>query len=301
MKISIAIITHNSRHHLPFCLPPLLESKLQPRILVINSSSHDGTVELAKEMGVETFIVPRESFNHGTTRELARKFLGGDIVVMMTPDAYAINPSFLDYLIRPIQQREAAVSYARQIPHEKADFFESFARNFNYPQKSELRSFEDTSRLGAYTFFCSNSCAAWSQKALDAIGGFKPVLMGEDTLAVCELLNQGEKVAYVSESIVKHSHRYSLKQEFQRHFDIGLCRKEMEKHLFSYGDDTQRGRQYVKAMVKELCQNYPHHLPYALLHVTSKWLGYKMGRKLHEAPKKIKQLLSMQDFYWKNL
>lgn len=299
MKISIAIITHRSRHHLPFCLPPLLESKL--RILVVNSSSGDGTIELAKEMGAETLLIPRESFNHGSARELARKFLGGDIVVMMTPDAYATNPSFLDHLIAPIQQKQAAVSYARQIPHDRADFFESFARNFNYPQKSELRNLKDASQLGAYTFFCSNSCAAWSQKALDAIGGFKPVLMGEDTLAVYELLNKGENIAYVSEAIVKHSHRYSLKQEFQRHFDIGLYRKEMEKHLLAYGDDTQRGKQFFKAMVKELCQKQPHHLPYALLHATSKWLGYKMGKKLHKAPKEIKQLFSAQDFYWKNL
>lgn len=299
MKISIAIITHCSRHHLPFCLPPLLESKL--RILVVNSSSDDDTVKLAKEMGAETLLVPRESFNHGATRELARKFLGGDIIVMMTPDAYAENSSFLEHLIKPIQQGQAAVSYARQIPHDKADFFESFPRDFNYPQKSELRSLKDTPQLGAYTFFCSNSCAAWSQKALDAIGGFKPVLMGEDTLATCELLHKGEKIAYVSEALVKHSHHYSLLQEFQRHFDIGLSRKEIENYILSFGDDTQRGKQYVKAMFTELCKKYPQHLPYALLHVTSKWLGYKMGRKLHDAPQTIKQLLSMQDFYWRNL
>jgi rhamnosyltransferase len=72
-SIGVILITHNAKHHLPHCLPPLLNSSLKPRVLVVNSSSNDGTLELAQEMGAETLAIPRKQFNHGLTRELARK------------------------------------------------------------------------------------------------------------------------------------------------------------------------------------------------------------------------------------
>ncbi|HEY4831864.1 MAG TPA: glycosyltransferase family 2 protein, partial [Waddliaceae bacterium] len=61
----MAIITHNAKHHLPCCLPPLLQSSLKPRVLVVNSSSNDGTVEQAQSLGAETLVIPRADFNHG--------------------------------------------------------------------------------------------------------------------------------------------------------------------------------------------------------------------------------------------
>src|SRR5205823_1791055 len=113
-------------------------------------------------MGAEVLVVPRHEFNHGATRELARRALGSDIVVMITPDAKSLGPELIGNLVRPIVEGEASVAYARQVPRDGADFFEAFPRDFNYPARSELRSLADLKRLGAYTFFCSNACAAWS-------------------------------------------------------------------------------------------------------------------------------------------
>ncbi len=52
-------------------------------------------------MGAETLVIPRHQFNHGATREFARKYLGTDIVVFMTPDAYPADDRLLDELIAP--------------------------------------------------------------------------------------------------------------------------------------------------------------------------------------------------------
>lgn len=233
-SIGVAVITHKAKNHLPLCLPPLLQSSLKPRVLVVNSSSHDGTVETALELGAETLVIPRPDFNHGSTREKARKHLDTDIVVMITPDAYALDTHVLERLVKPIIEGKASISYARQIPHDGADFFESFHREFNYPSESHIRGIEEIGRYGVYTFFCSNSCAAYSNKALDEIGGFHSTLLGEDTVAVAKLLRKGHKIAYTAEAIVKHSHRYTLMQEFKRTFDTGLARAEYG-HLLSGG------------------------------------------------------------------
>lgn len=296
--IGVAVITHASKYHLPRCLPVFLNSPLKPRVLVVNSSSHDGTVEIAKALGAETLVIPRSKFNHGATRELARKHLQTDIVVMITPDAYAAHTDLLEVLTKPLIEQQAAVAYARQIPHEGADFFESFPREFNYPPKSHFRSLLDSDNHGVYTFFCSNSCAAYLNSALDEIGGFEPVLLGEDTVAVARLLHRGHKIAYVANAVVHHSHRYSLLQEFQRSFDTGLARKQYRHLIAAGGKDSKRGKAYALELGKRLWRENRSLLPYAFLQTTVKWLGYQCGKLSFKAPKWVKKSLSSQDFYW---
>lgn len=296
-SVGVALITHNAAHHLPYCLPPLIQSPLKPKILLVNSSSQDGTVELAKKFGVETLVIPRASFNHGLTRELARKTLQTDIVVMATPDAYAVDQNALGKLVEPLIAGEASLAYARQIPHENACFFESFPRFFNYPEKSHIRSIDDKELLGIFTFFFSDSFGAYLNTALDEIGGFSYVLTGEDTLACAKLLHKGHKVAYVAESLVHHSHGYSLVQEFKRHFDTGMARRDYQEWI-GLGD-SKRGFQYVQSLMSELIRTKPHLIPYAFLQTFVKWMGYQTGKASLNAPLFIKKMFSSQDFYWK--
>lgn len=298
LSLGVAIITHRAKHHLPKCLPPLLKSPLQPRILVVNSSSQDGTAELAQEMGAEVLLIPRNEFNHGTTRERARKHLGTKIVAMMTPDAYPLNEELLSHLVKPLVEGSASVAYARQIPHDGADFFESFPREFNYPAQSEVRSFADVKRLGIYTYFCSDTCAAYLNEALDDIGGFEQALFGEDTVAVAKLLKKGHHLAYVAEAIVKHSHRYTLLQEFRRHFDIGLARKGYADLIADGGSDSKRGASFVKQLFKKVAREKPYLLPYAFVQTAVKFCGYKIGQSSTRAPHWFKKTFSSQDFYW---
>lgn len=297
-SIGVAVITHNAKKHLPYCLPPLLASPLKPRVLVVNSSSNDGTVETAEKLGAETLVIPRPDFNHGTTRELARKHLNTDIIVMITPDAYATDSNMLDRLIDPIINNQASISYGRQIAHDGADFFESFHREFNYPPESHIRSIKDIKKYGIYTFFCSDSCAAYSNQALDEIGGFQSVLLGEDTVAVASLLKMGHKISYAADAIVKHSHRYSLVQEFRRHFDTGLARKKYKNLISCGGSDSKRGKEYVRAMTKQLVKENPLLLPYAFAQTFVKLAGYRIGSYSTKAPLWLKKIFTSQDFYW---
>lgn len=277
--VGIAILTLNAEKHLSHCLKPLLASPLNPRILVVDSSSTDGTVSLAKRLGVETLEIDRKTFNHGATREWARKQLQTDIVLMITPDAYATDPHAITRLIQPIVKGQAAVSYGRQLAHIGADFFESFPRSFNYPRTSHIRSLQDASQYGIYTFFCSDSFAAYLNSALDSIGGFPTTNFGEDTLAVASLLKSGYKVAYVAEASVRHSHRYSLQQEFQRHLEIGYAREKHRDLLSCPGTDSQRGKEYARVLMRHLLRERPLLLPYACAHLGAKWLGYRLGRR----------------------
>ena len=298
LTVGVVVPTYQASKHLRHCLEPIIQAPCKPRILVIDSSSRDGTMQLAKELGVETMMIPQSEFNHGATREKARKHLNTDIVVFVTQDAYAAKDAICR-LIEPIQNGVAAAAYARQLPHDKAGILEAFARHFNYPPQGHVRCIQDVSKYGVYTFFCSNSCAAYLNAAIDAIGGFPSVLLGEDTFAVAGLLKQGHKVAYVAEACVKHSHSFTLRQELQRSFDTGLARQQHRAQIAWGGKDAKRGREYVTALIPHVLRRSPHLLPYTAAHVAAKWIGYRLGSWSVNAPSWIKKTFSSQPHYWK--
>lgn len=298
-SIGVAIPTLRAKRHLHHVLHPFLHSPLRPRVLVVDSSSDDGTAKLAKKMGAEVISISPDEFNHGITREMARRYLGTDIFVTSTQDCYAQNRHVLKLLTAPLIQKEASIAYARQIPHIGAGTLESFARVFNYPTESQNRSIADLRMQGVYTYFCSNSCAAYLNSALEEIGGFDKVLLGEDTVATARLLHSGHRIAYVAEAIVRHSHHYSLIEEFQRSFDTGLARRSYHHLIDAANGDSRRGRAYVRALTSYLLQHNPHLLPYAAIQTAIKWLGYQLGWQCHEAPTWLKAAFSSQKGYWK--
>ena len=147
-SIGVAILTYNSEHHLPHCLPPLEGYK----VLVVDPDSKDGTVSIALRMGAEVLSIPYKEFNHGLTREKARHHLGTDIVVFMTPDAYG-KPGFIDKLVEPIVQGKSSLAYARQLPKLGSSPFEALPRQLNYPETSHTRSWEEREKWGSFLFF----------------------------------------------------------------------------------------------------------------------------------------------------
>ncbi len=297
-SVGVVIVTYRAREHLSRCLPPLLSSPLRPRVLVVNSGSRDGTVERARELGAETWVVPRESFNHGATREAARRRLGTPIVVMMTPDAHPTSPGFLERLVAPVRDGRAAVAYARQLPAPDADPIARFGRLFAYPDRSEIRSAADWRTRGSAAHFCSNACAAWSQAALDEVGGFPPTLVSEETIATVRLLERGHRIAYVAEATVLHSHPTSLVGDFRRQFDIGMTRRIHAALLLAHGRDERQGLLYLRALSAHLLRSRPDLLPYAWLHTALRYAGYRLGMLGPLLPEGLKRRLSGQDFFW---
>ena len=149
-----------------------------------------------------------------------------------------------------------------------------------------------------FTFFCSNSCAAWKNDALDLIGGFKPTLTNEDYITCAELVLNGFKVSYVPNAMVYHSHDYSLWQEFKRMFDTGYVRAERPWLDIESGTATKRGFQFSKKLFSMLAKNNPFLIPYAIFQVVVKFIGFKIGNNALRFPKSIKKILSEQSYYW---
>jgi rhamnosyltransferase len=295
MGTRVVILTLNGEKYIENTLNKIDSSKYS--ILILDSSSTDDTIKICKRFVCDIKIISRSDFNHGATREMARNLVDTEIVVFLTQDAIPVDNT-IELLITPIQAGRASASYARQIPRTGANIFEAFQRVFNYGSKPQVRSIKNVDKYGVYTFFCSNSCAAWSNTALDKIGGFKPTLTNEDYIACAELLIKGLKVAYVPEAKVIHSHKYSLFDEFRRMFDTGYVRAERPWIQEMVGNASKRGAGYFVALIKKLALENPFLIPYAFLQTTFKYIGYKIGFNALKFPKWLKKSLSGQKYYW---
>ena len=296
--IGLVIPTLNAQQY--FARSPYLATLIKSMTaLIIDSSSTDSTVAAATSLGAKVMVIPKSSYNHGATREFARKKLNVDIVVFLTQDAIPTGTDLIERLVAPLLADESiAVSYGRQIPRDGADLLEAFPRDYNYGLEAQIRGIEDIAHYGVYTFFCSNSCAAWRTSALDKIGGFNAVLTNEDYFAVAGLLQKGYKIAYAPDAVVKHSHHYTLWQEFQRYFDTGYVRAQNPIIQQLAGQAESRGVGFLTGLLNHLWRKRPGLIPYALLQSAVKWLGYRVGFWGKRLPLWLKRRLSQQAYYW---
>ncbi len=299
-SVGIVIPTLNAEKDLLVLLPILFKSTVEFKCLIIDSSSSDKTVEVAKGFNVDIIVIDKSEFNHGLTREKGRMILDTDIIVMLTQDIIPANCNFLEKLIEPIRNGDAQVAYARQVPHDGAGLSESYPREFNYPAVNELRSINDINTYGVYTFFCSDSCSAYSNTALNEIGGFQKCITHEDYFAVVKLLSKGHKIAYVSKSVVKHSHKYTFKQEFKRYYDAGYSRYENANWLkeIIIASNEERGRKMIMGLLKRASKGQPLAIPSIILQSFVKYLGFYCGNLGNKIPIYVRKKITTIPHYF---
>jgi rhamnosyltransferase len=269
-------------------------------LLVIDSSSSDNTVALARSQGFDVRVIPKLEFNHGGTRQLGvNLFSDMDIIVFLTQDALLANADAIERLVSVFEDKQVGSAYGRQLPHLKAGPIAAHARLFNYPCESQLRCLEDRQRYGIKTAFISNSFAAYSRKALMQAGGF-PVdtIMNEDTYIAGKMLVSGWKVAYCADAQVYHSHDYSFMDEFKRYFDIGVFHAQTIWLQETFGGISGEGLRFVLSEMRYLMKHAPWLMPSAIVRTGLKWLGFKLGAMHKEMPQVLTSYLSLHKAYW---
>lgn len=266
-------------------------------VIVADSRSQDETVALAQAQGWP--VLPVTHFNHGRTRnQLIGQCPKAAILVFMTQDAILAEPDSLRKLLEPFADHRVAAVTARQLARPGADFFETQARRFNYPEQSRITLKSDIAELGIKAAFVSNSCCAWRRSALEEIGYFPEALTGEDTLAGFRLLEAGWKLVYNAQALVIHSHNFTITAEARRYFDIGVTHAQHQDYLQRLGPPEKEGTRFLRHQLAGLWKTQPWATPKALLRIFAKYGAYRLGRQYQRLPCRIRPHLSSQPNYW---
>lgn len=302
MKIALCIPTYNAGPSLDRQLPALREVREYfHRILVIDSSSTDGTPDRFRAEGHEVLSIPGIEFDHGGTRQMAVEMLEEcEIVVFITQDAVPTSIESFRRLVAAFDDPEVAIAYGRQLPRPEAGPIEAHARLFGYPSQSRIKSKESIPELGLRSAVVSNSFAAYRRRDLLELGGFPTgTLFGEDTLTGAKAVLAGRRIAYVGDAEVYHSHGYTLFQEFQRYFDNGAFYAREKWILEAFGAAEGSGKAYVVSEMKLLFRKAPWLLPLSFVTVIMKYIGYRTGALERRLPARWKVHLSMNKAFWR--
>ncbi|TDQ37552.1 glycosyltransferase family 2 protein [Thiopseudomonas denitrificans] len=300
MRAALIIPVRNAGPWLDRLLPALAAQTVRPdQWLVVDSSSSDDTVERFEAAGADVHVISASEFNHGGTREWARRQVAADVIFMLTQDAIP-EPDCFERLLEAFENPEVAVAYARQLPRPGSGLFERHARLYNYGAESRLKSLADAAELGVKTCFSSDSCSAYRASVLEQLGGFPQDVIGsEDAYVAGKVLLAGHKVHYVAEARVEHSHHYSILEEFRRYFDIGVFygrERWIDEH---FGAATGEGRRFVSSEMKMALQDGQWYLlPSAFVRNGCKLIGYKLGRTEAYLPNWLKRRVGMFFGYW---
>ena len=301
-RVAIIIPTFNASKHWEDLDAGLKRQGIScHQILIVDSSSGDGTSTKAKDAGYSVLSIQPGDFNHGGTRQMAADFMSdSDFLVYLTQDAVLVDESAIERLVLPFTDEGVGATFGRQLPRLSAGPREAHARNFNYPDVSLVRDVSLKARLGFKTIFSSNSFAAYRKSALNSIGGFpENVIVSEETIVFARLTLAGWKTAYVADAKVRHSHNYSVGEEFQRYFDIGVLHSKEPWLLIEFGKVTGEGWRFVTSEIKALWPRYASMIPGTILRTFLKLVAYRLGRVSRRLGRWLPRRLSQQKQYWR--
>lgn len=306
MEVDIIIPLYKPGKEL-FTLLDRLKAQTFPinRIILMNTEEKYftqlvyGTDFVDRYRNVEVYHLSKREFDHGGTRRKGVAKSKAPVFVMMTQDAYPADEFLIERLIEPLRE-QVAVSYARQLADNKSSVLEQFSRQFNYPDKSMVKSLADLDRLGIKTYFCSDVCAAYRREIYDSQGGFvRHAIFNEDMIYAAGAVKAGYQIAYVAKAKVVHSHNYNCRQQFHRNFDLGVSQAD-HPEIFAGVRSESEGKRMVKAATTYLKENrMKRKIPYFYMQCLWKYAGYLLGKNYKKLPRKIVLACTASKTYWR--
>lgn len=122
-KISIIIPVKNGAKTIRDCLEGIFSQTLihQTEVIIIDSGSTDGTLEMIEKFPVRLYQIAPEHFNHGATRNYGVSLAKGEFVVLTVQDAVPVGTQWLEIMLRHFKDPQVAAVCGQQIVPHHAD------------------------------------------------------------------------------------------------------------------------------------------------------------------------------------
>lgn len=227
VRISVVIRTLNEERYLQELLEGIKGQDtggLTWEVVVVDSGSTDGTIEIAKQFGAVLVHIKKEDFSFGRSLNLGCAAASGDIIVITSGHCVPANENWMFKLCQQLMDGHAQYVYGRQLGgpatrHSESQIFKKY-----FPEQSQ------DSQGGA---FCNNANSAiltstWAQLRFD-----EEVTGLEDIELAQRLIDSGGVIKYEAEAVVYHYHDETW-QQIHRRFEresIALQKIMPQLHL----------------------------------------------------------------------
>lgn len=280
VKIDIICPLYNAEDYI-INLDKSLKKQKKVKLNKINyilTESKDNTEKILKENKIEYKKIKKEDFSHSLVREKAAMESQADIICFVTQDVVIESELWLYELTKNIVSKNCVAAFSRQI--SKFNNIEKYTREKNYPDKSRIVSKKDLKKLGLNTFFFSDASGAIDRNIFVKLNGYdgKNLPISEDMYFAYKIIMNGYKISYEADSIVYHSHNFSLKELYNRYKLTGKFFKE-NNYLDKYGTNKAGGglaKYILKRALKEGNIKVLVRFPFDM---GARFIGMKVGKR----------------------
>jgi len=226
--ISIVIPVKNGADTLPACLDGIFRQTLAEKleVIVIDSGSTDGTLDLLARYPVRIHRIPPAEFNHGETRNLGVELSRGDFVVMTVQDASPASADWLEILLSHFDDPEVSAVCGQQIvPHDHSKNPLQWFIPASEALPERVR-FEDPDLFASLPGKKQHAYCQWDdvnamyRKSAKGLLPFRRLMFSEDTLWARDALLKGFTLVYDYRARVYHYHHQRFSFYFKRTYII---------------------------------------------------------------------------------
>jgi glycosyltransferase involved in cell wall biosynthesis len=212
VRFSIIIRTFNEKRYLPALLASLSRDLLASsiEIIVVDSGSTDGTLDIARSHGVRLLTINRNEFSFGRSLNTGCQAARGEVLVFISGHCVPTSEEWLLRLTTPLLDGKAQYSYGRQIGGCETRFSEQrIFRKYFPPSLEEAQG----------GCFCNNANAALLAAAWKRYRFCEDLPGLEDMELAKRILKGGGTLCYMPEAIVHHCHHETwrlIKRRYER-------------------------------------------------------------------------------------
>ncbi|QAT40507.1 glycosyltransferase [Clostridium sp. JN-9] len=280
MNISVICPLYNAQQYVENLNLSLLMQK-NAEIESINyilTESNDNTEEILKSLNVKYHKIKKQDFSHSLTREKYAFMCRGDILVFITQDIVIKDEYWLFNLTKDIINGNCEAAFSRQLCERVG--IEKYIRQKNYTDKSRIVTEKDAEKLGLMTFFFSDASSAIKRDVFVKLKGYdsKDLRICEDMYMAYKLVMNGCRIQYCADSVVIHSHNYTLRQLYKRYYETGIFFKE-NNYLQSY-NANHSGFSLAKYVFQQAVKNKDYKTLFSIIpNFAARFLGMQMGKQ----------------------
>lgn len=210
-SVSVVIRAKNEARFIGETLGAILDPRaLQPeQVVVVDSGSTDGTVEVVRGFPVTLLQIAPEAFTYGYALNLGMSATTSAFVATLSAHSLPASPDWLRNLVHPFHNPRVAGVYGRQLPRSNATFLELMGMRLTglLSQKPKL--------LDKRPLF-SNANGAF-RRSLWEVHQFDETVGGAEDIAWARSMQQrGLLIAYEPSAPVYHSHGEPLVKHVRR-------------------------------------------------------------------------------------
>jgi glycosyltransferase involved in cell wall biosynthesis len=221
--ISIIMRTKNEERFIGQTLAAIFQqdSDLPFEVIVIDSGSTDGTLNIVRRHAVSLYEIDARQFTYGRALNYGARMARGEFLINLSGHCIPTGPAWMAKLVNSLRSdARIAATYGGQLPIKGVNPFE---------ERSLLAAFSPDKNGKIGPPFSNANCAIrkeiWKDYPFDEKASF-----AEDFIW-SQMLPTAHKIRYVPDAAVYHTHPLRLKYWAKRSYDNGLFVQYL-KHVY---------------------------------------------------------------------